>query len=90
MKKLIITTGLTAALAAGTIAGTHVSSASAATMTDAQHSTVHHLPHWFHWKYASNAATREVCGKHQQRAIIIWAGKGDGALVCSNGSINGS
>jgi len=61
-----------------------------ASTTSAQHRTIHKLPRWFAWTWATKATTREVCGPHQPRAIIVWA-KGldddQSVPVCANGTI---
>ena len=90
MKNLIITTSLTALLAAGAVIGTHPGSASGATLTAAQHSTVHHLPSWVHWRYVPGYwRDNGDCGKlHGKRPIVVWATKGDSSImICPNGEM---
>lgn len=48
------------------------------------HSHQQRLPAGYHWKHASKAAAKEVCGNGP--AIIAWGGKGDtSVIICKNG-----
>lgn len=42
------------------------------------------LPSWAHWKTAPRGACQRGAG------IIVWAGHGDGVLICSSGEIETS
>ena len=85
MKKLVITTALTAAACIGG------SLAMTSSVPAASASVSHNPPHWFHWQYASKAATREVCGSHQPRAIIVIQGhSGNSVIICASGNSEGS
>jgi len=63
------------------------SPAASASTTSAQHQAIRHLPRWFHWKYASMAATRQECSTHNHPAIIVWiTGGTSSSLVCPDGT----
>jgi hypothetical protein len=58
-------------------AATNAAQAADVTMTHA----VRTLPSWAHWKPAPRGACSNGAG------VIVWAGHGDGVLICSSGQI---
>jgi hypothetical protein len=70
-------------LAVTTVAGaTFATLPASASVTRPGH--VRTLPRWAHWK----TAPRGACGR--SAGIVVWAGHGDGVLICPDGNIQTS
>lgn len=77
----VAVSGVTAAVVVA-----HPASAAPARPAAAQHQT---LPAWFHWTYATRAATKAECGHAAPRAIIAWQGDSDQSyLFCASGKVS--
>jgi len=75
MRKTLTALVLAAAAAIGIVTASLPGPASA---------TVRTLPTWAHWKNAPRGACRHGAG------VIVWAGHGDGVLVCASGETEAS
>ena len=77
MRKTITALVLAAAAAIGIVTASLPGAGAAS-------ATVRTLPSWAHWKTAPRGACRHGAG------VIVWAGHGDGVLVCASGEIETS